>query len=59
MTRTDTKVIFAALGFLAVILRDAPKDAEARRAMAIADLIESFCRSAVPEAFDHKAGEPS
>lgn len=52
MTRTDQKILFTSLGFLAVILNDAPKDRQAMRATAIANLIESFCRAAVPEAFD-------
>ncbi len=51
MTRDDYKVIFTALGFLAVILNDVPKDKQALRAAAIASLIESFCMATVPEAF--------
>ena len=51
MTSTDHKVIFTALGFLAVILNDVPKDKQALRATAIASLIESFCMAAVPDAF--------
>ena len=52
MTHTDHKVLFTALGFLAVILNDTPRDKQALRATAIAGLIESFCMAAVPEAFD-------
>ncbi len=51
MTANDHKILFTALGFLAVILRDVPQDKQAMRATAIAGLIESFCISAVPEAF--------
>ena len=52
MTRTDREILFTALGFLAVVLRDdVPHDKQAMRAMAVADLIESFCRSALPESF--------
>src|ERR1700730_7133151 len=51
MTRTDHKVIFTALGFLAVIQNDVPKDKQALRASAIAGHIESFCMETVPEAF--------
>lgn len=59
MTRTDHKIIFTALGFLAVILNDAPKDKQALRATAIAGLIESFCMAAVPEAFGNDAANVS
>jgi hypothetical protein len=47
MTRNDHKIIFMALGFLAVILRDVPRDKQALRAAAIAKLIENFCMDAV------------
>ena len=47
MTRADHKIIFMALGFLAVILRDVPRDRQAMRAAAIAKLIENFCMDAV------------
>jgi len=59
MTRTEYKVVFTALGFLAVLLSDAPNDRQAQRVVAITDLIESFCINAVPEAFACEAGEPS
>ena len=59
MTQTDYKVVFTALGFLAVILRAAPQDGRARRAAALADLIESFCKNAMPEAFARQTGERS
>ena len=57
MTRTDHQILFTALGFLAVILSDVPQDKRALRATAIAGLIESFCRSAVPEAFEDRGAE--
>jgi hypothetical protein len=59
MTHTDYKVIFTALGFLAVILNDVPKDKQALRATAIASLIESFCMATVPEAFGDDADNAS
>jgi len=49
MTRNDHKIIFMALGFLAVIIRDVPRDRQAQRATAIARLIENFCADAVAE----------
>ena len=51
MTRTDQKLLFTALGFMAVLLNDTPQDKQALRATALAGLIESFCMSVVPEAF--------
>ena len=55
MTRTDRQILFTALGFLAVILRDdLPQDKRALRATSIAELIEAFCMSALPEAFEQK-----
>lgn len=51
MTRTDYKVIFTALSFLAVTLDDVPRDRRALRANALAQLMEAFCATAVPEAF--------
>ena len=58
MTRIDQKLLFTALGFLVVILNDAPKEKQALRAAAIADLIESFCMGAVPEAFGKEEENP-
>jgi hypothetical protein len=49
MTRNDHKIIFMALGFLAVIIRDVPRDKQALRATAIAKLIENFCMDAVAD----------
>jgi len=54
MAQIGQKVFFMALGFLAVILNDTPKDKQALRAAAIAGLIESFCMSAVPGEFYDK-----
>ena len=59
MTRTDYKVIFTALGFLAVIQDNVPRDRQALRATTIAQLIEAFCASAVPEAFMSDAPAPA
>jgi hypothetical protein len=57
MRRTDHKIIFTALGFLAVILDNAPRDRQAMRAMTVAQLIEEFCASSVPDAFTSEAPE--
>jgi hypothetical protein len=57
MTRTDYKVIFTALGFLAVILDDVPRDRQALRATTLAQLIEAFCASAMPDAFSNAASD--
>ena len=51
MMNVDQKVFFTALGFLAVLLNDTPNDKQAQRATVIAGLIESFCKTTVPEAF--------
>ena len=51
MTANDHKILFTALGLLAVILKDEPVKHQATRALAIAELIESFCRETVPDAF--------
>ena len=51
MTRTDHKIIFTALGFLAVILDNVPRDKQALRATTLAKLIESFCATSLPDAF--------
>lgn len=55
MTRTDYKVIFTALGFLAVILDNVPRDKQALRANTLAHLIESFCATSLPEVFTSEA----
>lgn len=52
MTRTDHKVLFTALGFMAVVLQDVPLDKQALRATVVARLIESFCVTALPDAFE-------
>jgi len=58
MTRMDYRVIFTALGFLAVILRnDVPQDKQALRATTIARLIESFCITSLPDAFANELSE--
>jgi hypothetical protein len=57
MTRTDHKIIFTALGFLTVILDNVPRDKQAMRATAIAQLIEAFCAASMPDAFMSDAPE--
>ena len=57
MTRTDYKVIFTALGFLAVILDNVPREKQALRATTLAQLIEAFCATSVPDAFMSEALE--
>lgn len=53
MTRNDYQILFTALGFLAIILReDVARDKQALRATAIAGLIEAYCRTALPDAFN-------
>jgi hypothetical protein len=51
MTRMDHKIIFTALGFLAVILDNVPRDKQALRATTLAGLIESFCITSLPDVF--------
>ncbi|MET4072596.1 hypothetical protein ABID58_007425 [Bradyrhizobium sp. S3.2.6] len=55
MTRIDHKIIFAALGFLAVILDNVPRDKQALRATSLAQLMEAFCAASVPDAFMSEA----
>ncbi|MBR0967865.1 hypothetical protein JQ554_28455 [Bradyrhizobium diazoefficiens] len=50
MTRNDYRVIFTALGFLAVVLDNVPREKQALRAATLARLIEGFCATSVPEA---------
>lgn len=50
MTRTDQQVLFAALGFLAVLVKgDNAKQDGASRAISMAKLIEAFCEASLPE----------
>ncbi len=52
MTQKDHHIIFTALGFLVVILRDdVLRHKEALRATSSARLIESFCIKSVPDSF--------
>jgi len=54
MTQTDYKVLFTALGFIAVTMQgDAGQDGAAK-ARAFAGLIEGFCRAELPEACAHE-----
>lgn len=45
MTRQDQKVLYSALSFLAVILKDETGEASAmaQRAVKLAELMEAFC----------------
>jgi hypothetical protein len=52
MTRIDVRILSTALGFLAVILKDIPRDQQSERAFTIGRLIEAFCHTTVPEAFE-------
>ncbi len=55
MSREDRQILFTALGFLAVVMREGmPREKQAMRARAMADLIEAFCRSELPQAFAAK-----
>lgn len=56
MTPTDLRVLCAALGFTAVAMQrgQSPKKESALRAVALAGLIEEFCRATLPDVF----GEP-
>ncbi len=52
MTRTEFRALCAALGFVAVVVKDnVPPQDRALRAVHLARLIEAFCRATVPEAF--------
>ena len=57
MLQINEKVFFTALGFLAVILADEPKDKQAQRARDIARLIKSFCMSVNAEVFEKHDGQ--
>jgi hypothetical protein len=50
--RNDRKVLFTALGFLAVILKGESGADQGKHALELADLIESFCRFHLPDAFE-------
>ena len=51
MTTHDAKLIFTALGFLAVTLSKDNDNASADQARHMAQLVEDFCRETYPEAF--------
>lgn len=59
MTRTDYKIIFRALGFLAVVLNNVPREKQAQRAATLAQLIEAFCAASMPEVADSTLLETS
>jgi len=53
MTPEDRQLLFTALGFMAVTMKgDKAIGNGAARAQDYATLIEEFCRTTVPEAFD-------
>jgi len=53
MKREDRQLLFTALGFMAVVMQRGTMTGDgAARAQGFAILIEEFCRTAVPEAFD-------
>lgn len=49
MITHDHKVMFSAMGFMAVVLSEVPEDKQAQRAQALAKLLESFCMSMIAE----------
>jgi len=52
MTRIDQQIIFSALGFIAVAMREETNAQDsAKRARGMAWLIEEFCKTSVTEAF--------
>lgn len=54
MLRSDFRVIFTALGFMAMAQKDGLSSIDRKaRAIALARLIESFCYITVPEAFEN------
>ena len=54
MTFIDSRLLFTALGFTAVVVQGGrfPKEEGAKRAIQFASLIEAFCRDSIPEAFE-------
>jgi hypothetical protein len=59
MTNNNNKILFTALGFLAVIMNEVPQNKRALRATALARLIEEFCATALPEAVANNCLEAS
>lgn len=57
MTRDDLRILCTALGFTAVVIKDTDADQQAKRAEAMAQLIESFCAVSVPDAMDNLAAD--
>lgn len=59
MTAADLRLLCTALGFTTVIMqgRDVPSPDGARRAAALAGLIEEFCRATVPDLFSEHEEE--
>ncbi len=58
MTRDDFRLLFTALGFLAVAMKGKKADGDkAKQVHAMAGLIEAFCRTAHPDMFLGEADE--
>jgi hypothetical protein len=58
MTRPDFKILFTALGFLAVVVKgEYIKKDGAKNATALADLIEAFCQTAHSDLFIDKTAK--
>lgn len=58
MSPTDFRVLCTALGFTAMAMQgDITRKENAGRARSFARLIEEFCRTSMPEAFENAAGE--
>jgi hypothetical protein len=51
----DRRILFTALGFVAVASKGGRAADQSEQVNAMADLIETFCRLHVPEAFDDDA----
>lgn len=56
MTRMDRQILFSALGFMTVLLKeDAKRKDSATRAVSMSKLIEAFCEATLPELSAHQA----
>lgn len=51
----DRRILFTALGFVAIASKGGRAADQSEQVLAMADLIETFCRLRVPEAFDDDA----
>ena len=60
ITEIDRKIMFTALGFIAVVMSDSAKEDRGATSRTMAALIEKHCRQTVPEAFaENEACEDS